>query len=306
MLSKKSTLPSSYINPTVLRAVWIYSIVVSIPVILIVIPLFLKLLDPSLLNILTPVLMWLPALSAFIVLKKVVRPRSIREYLAISPIPSVPKLLLQIFGVLIGTGLLVFLTLWISDLLGFIQIDVTEWKGYLEMNPSVLPADAASQVKQTLFQLPLYILIFFILSTGEELGWRGFLHTSLIPTGFWKTSFTIALFWSIWHLPVILVSSYLGIMPIRDAIVVPINLFITSIILSGLRHRTGLVWPAVMGHAMLNTVVLFGFSAFKVPFDSSDQFSFWGFTAVNWIVWILALAFILIGTSRKRNQPIDV
>ncbi len=36
---------------------------------------------------------------------------------------------------------------------------------------------------------------------GEELGWRGFLHTELKPLGFRAQSALVGLLWGIWHLP---------------------------------------------------------------------------------------------------------
>lgn len=296
---EKST--RNFLDPLVRKAVWVYTAWVSIPLVLAFFPFFWGGIDPSTMNGLIPIFMWLPALSAFLVLKKLIKPQRITHYLAIGPVQSFPRLLLQLLSVIAGGCILVFLTLLISHVFGFITVDMVEWKGFLATNPGISSTEAGNQVQQTLKLLPVYIIAYFILSTGEELGWRGFLHTALTPLGFWKASLFTAVFWVLWHLPVIVTSIFFDMMSLNDGIVVSVNLFFTSFLISGLRERTGLVWPAVMGHALLNTVVLFAFSAFKVPFEPNDQFSFWGFSGVNWFVWIVAIFILTADFSKKRS-----
>jgi uncharacterized protein len=281
---------SARLSATLRRAVTIYMAIVMIPVILVLLPFWWIDLDSALLNILTPVWMWLPAVAALIVVKTVVRPASTSRFLAIAPLSPVGRLLGTAVAVLAGTVGLVALTLVLSQVLGFISIDVVEWTGYRAADPTLTSNEARSQVAQTLLILPLFIVGYLALTTGEELGWRGFLHTALAPLGFWRTATFTALAWVGWHLPLLLTATHLGDMPWRDAVATSINLVLASIVITALRARTGSVWPAAFAHAMLNTVILFGFTAFRAPIGANDHVGFWGFTAVGWAVWLLAAA----------------
>jgi membrane protease YdiL (CAAX protease family) len=51
--------------------------------------------------------------------------------------------------------------------------------------------------------LVLGATLFALAAIGEELGWRGFLLTTLAPLGFWKVSLVTGLVWGIWHAPLV-------------------------------------------------------------------------------------------------------
>lgn len=57
--------------------------------------------------------------------------------------------------------------------------------------------------------LPLSIvmgpLIHFVFALGEEIGWRGFLLTRLLPLGKAKAYTIVAILWGVWHAPIIYV-----------------------------------------------------------------------------------------------------
>ena len=269
------------LDATMRRAVALYVVLVMLPMLLVFFPFWWTELDFALLNVLTPVFMWLPALAALVVVKTVVRPTSSARFLAVTPV-RLGQLLGGAVGILAGAVALVILTLTLSQALGFTRIDT-------------LTGDAArSEVLRTLLLLPLFIVGYLLLTTGEELGWRGFLHRALEPLGFWHTAALTAALWVVWHLPLIVTTAYFGDVPPRDAVATVINLALASVVLTALRARSGSVWPAAFAHAMLNTVILFGFSAFRVPIRPGDHVGFWGFTAVGWAVWLVA---ILITTA---------
>jgi membrane protease YdiL (CAAX protease family) len=47
------------------------------------------------------------------------------------------------------------------------------------------------------------VTISFLSGCGEEIGWRGLLHTELRPLGFWPNALLTGLFWLGWHLPLL-------------------------------------------------------------------------------------------------------
>lgn len=280
----------SPLDATTRRAVVLYTAIVMLPVMLIVLPFWWTSLDPALLNVVTPVFMWLPALSALVAVKSVIRPASTARYLTITPLRPLSRLLGAAVIVLAGAVALVGFTLFVSQALGFTRIDVIEWSGYRAGDPALTGEQARSEVLRTLAMLPLFIAGYLFLTTGEELGWRGFLHTALAPLGFWRTAAFTAALWVAWHMPLLVTSAHLGDIPWRDAIATSANLFLVSFVISALRARTDSVWPAAFAHAMLNTVILFGFTAFRTPIGANDHAGFWGFTVVGWFAWLIAIA----------------
>ncbi|MCS6847327.1 MAG: CPBP family intramembrane glutamic endopeptidase [Anaerolineae bacterium] len=280
----------SRLDATTRRAVILYTAIVMLPAILVILPFLWTSLNPALLNVVTPVFMWLPALAALIAVKTVIRPASTARYLAMTPLRPLGRLLGAAGIVLAGAVALVSLTLIASQALGFTRIDVVEWSGYRTGDPTLTGEQARSEVLRTLAMLPLFIAGYLFLTTGEELGWRGFLHTALAPLGFWRTAAFTAGLWVIWHAPLLVTSAHLGDIPWRDAVATSTNLFLVSIVISAVRARSGSVWPAAFAHAMLNTVILFGFTAFRTPIDANDHAAFWGFTVVGWVAWLIAIA----------------
>ncbi len=290
------------LDSTVRRAVILYTAIVTLPAMLVVLPFWWTSLDPALLNVATPLFMWLPALAALITVKVVIRPASIARYLAMTPLRPLRRLLGAAVSVFAGAVALVGLTLVLSQALGFTRIDVAEWSGYRAGDPALTGEQAQGEVMRTLLMLPLFIAGYLFLTTGEELGWRGFLHTVLAPLGFWRTAIFTAALWVIWHAPLLVTSAHLGDIPWRDAVATSANLFLVSFVISALRARTGSVWPAAFAHAMLNTVILFGFTAFRTPIDANDHAAFWGFTVVGWVAWLIAIA-IATAPWWKRWKP---
>jgi membrane protease YdiL (CAAX protease family) len=263
---------------------------VMLPTVLVVLPFWWASLDRSLLNFVTPVFMWLPTGAALIAAKAVIRPTSTARYLAMTPLRPISRLLGAAVIVLAGAVVLVGLTLFVSQALGFTRIDVAEWSGYRAGAPALTGEQAQGEMMRTLLLLPLFIAGYMILTTGEELGWRGFLHTALAPLGFWRIAIFTAALWVIWHAPLLVTSAHLGDIPWRDAVATSANLFLVSVVITALRARTGSVWPAAFAHAMLNTVILFGFTAFRAPIAPDDHAGFWGFTLVGWFAWLIAIA----------------
>jgi len=93
------------------------------------------------------------------------------------------------------------------------------------------------------------------LSSGEELGWRGFLAPRLrTRLSFTATALLVRLIWSAWHYPLIFLNrppSY----PVPMAVELlnfTVGLTSATVIFNRATERSGSVWPAVLQHSAHN------------------------------------------------------
>ena len=112
------------------------------------------------------------------------------------------------------------------------------------------PLTDPAPVQGLLLAVPSVLLLQALLAIGEETGWRGWLQRELTPLGFWPMSLLIGLAWALWHAPIVLA---LGLAP-REAVTYLGTIVAVAPLLSALREISGTVWPAVLGHALLNSV----------------------------------------------------
>jgi membrane protease YdiL (CAAX protease family) len=137
----------------------------------------------------------------------------------------------------------------------------------------------AAQIPQTVFKIPIagsplvrfckYLLISLTLgglwgcksAAGEEIGWRGYMLTRLMDSGFPAPILISGFIWGIWHIPLIAGGQYLSV----PHSLVSIAVFVADITAAGyvfawLRLSSGSIWPCVWAHGVWNEL-LFG------PFD---------------------------------------
>ncbi|CAG7844320.1 hypothetical protein USB125703_00550 [Pseudoclavibacter triregionum] len=156
-----------------------------------------------------------------------------------------------------------------------------------------LPADPAALGVAIAVQFAIMLLA----ATGEELGWRGWLHTRLRPRGLVATTVVTAGLWVAFHVPFLAVTGAMSGWQWAAALG---SIAFSSVLLTALRERAGSVWPAVVGHAILNSLVLGGQQAFAaVPTDGPGMV---GFQAVAWAGFLVAAA-ILLRTGRREAAP---
>ena len=89
-----------------------------------------------------------------------------------------------------------------------------------------------------------------LFAIGEETGWRGWLQLRLAPWGFWPAALTVSAMWALWHLPIVLALGFGA----REAIAYLIVIVAVGPLLSALRELGACVWPAVVGHGLLNSL----------------------------------------------------
>lgn len=91
---------------------------------------------------------------------------------------------------------------------------------------------------------------------GEEFGWRGYLLPRLMPLGVRKATLLTGVIWGVWHAPYIAMGHNYGLAyrgaPWLGILAMVWFCVIVGTALAFLSWRAGSVWPAVIGHAVLN------------------------------------------------------
>lgn len=151
-----------------------------------------------------------------------------------------------------GIPVLIAGVIAVSALFGVFPTDLAGLSGYRLVFPQGTHATA---VVGTLAGIVVTTLFASVTAFGEEWGWRGFMLPRLLPLGYGRAILTSGLIWGLWHAPLTLLGwNYPGLGPWA---VLPFTVFCVVIgaVLGWLRLRTGSVWPAVIGHGVLNAAV---------------------------------------------------
>jgi membrane protease YdiL (CAAX protease family) len=104
--------------------------------------------------------------------------------------------------------------------------------------------------------LALSTLISFVLVSGEEIGWRGYMLTRLVDAGVPRPILASGFIWGMWHVPLVLTGLYVaGPSPLVSAVNVVIATTAFGFIVAHARLSTGSVWPAVALHLAWNRII---------------------------------------------------
>ena len=148
----------------------------------------------------------------------------------------------------------------------------------------------------------LGVLLSFVTSAGEEIGWRGYLLPRMIETHIPQPILVTSLIWGAWHLPVVFAGVYaMG----PSHWLTAFNLMVTAVaigaILAWLRIGTGSVWPCILLHATWNGLINAGFTL--AVQDHAE--SMWvGETGII-VVLTLVVAALLLKNKLKSEQSIS-
>ncbi len=137
--------------------------------------------------------------------------------------------------------------------------------------------------------MPLAAVMASLTALGEELGWRGYLQSVTQPWGFWRSAAAVSGAFTAFHVPLMWHSWASGAMPGAEAVAATLNIAAGSFALSALRDRIGTVWPAVWGHGLLNSAVVWLHGS-AAQVDRFGAGAFWIFTAVGWLGWFIVAA----------------
>ena len=130
--------------------------------------------------------------------------------------------------------------------------------GFAILSAAGLAVFAAPEITGPAAAVPVKIAIGLMIGTalalGEEIGWRGYMLPRLLGLGFLPAALLVGFLHGVWHLPVMLTTSFYHSAG-NPLIVVP--LFLVTLTLAGvffgfLRVWTGSVWPVAIAHAAAN------------------------------------------------------
>jgi membrane protease YdiL (CAAX protease family) len=174
---------------------------------------------------------------------------------------------------------------------------------------------------QTMF---MTMIINSIASMGEEFGWRAYLLQKLMVlfagagggvagakahpnTGARRAALLVGLIWGVWHFPLFFLGSTLTF---PFALIYLVYTCSASVLLSWVTLRSGSVWPASIGHGMLN-----GTSAFPVLMANATANTLLGPgpTGLIGLLGYLILALVLLfnrraftGEKEARSEGVQV
>lgn len=267
--------------------------------------------DPVLTQICAMALMFTPLLATVAaVLLQRRRSRqtipNIPRYLGLWPLHPVGRVLGVTGLAVLGTYLLVLAAAFVSAAFGWLSLDLGGLSGFRQAlagfpGLDTLPIGAA---------LAVYLLVIIVntcataaFAFGEEVGWRGWLLTSLRPLGTWPALILIGVIWGLWHAPLILLGYNFARPNLAGLALMVGGCIALSILFGWLRLRTGSVWPAVFAHAALNAssgmllaLVLNG----NAPAPDAALVTMLGVS--GWIVSGVVIL-VLILTGQFRCQP---
>lgn len=148
------------------------------------------------------------------------------------------------------------------------------------------------------------------ISTGfafcEEIGWRGYMLPKLLGLGAVPAVFIVGFLHGMWHLPLMLMTSYYHADG-NPMIVVP--LFMVTLTLAGaffgfLRLWTGSVWPVAIAHGVFNLVWGIGSEVIKADRPETMEY-IGGESGILVIIALIVLTVILLPRIGKYGQAVS-
>jgi membrane protease YdiL (CAAX protease family) len=168
----------------------------------------------------------------------------------------------------------------------------------------VFALDGPLSILRTMFN----ILIGLVMSTGialaEEIGWRGYLLPHLLPLGRTRALLLSGLLQGIWHLPIILLTTFYHEGGNRWIVTV---LFLMTLTVAGvfygyLRLTSQSIWPAALAHGSFN-MWWATFTAITVAVTSPDVLEYWaGESGVITLVETALVAGWLIYRLQRQSK----
>jgi len=110
------------------------------------------------------------------------------------------------------------------------------------------------------------MLISILSGFGEEIGWRGFLHSKLLSLKSTYRYFLTGIIWSVWHWPLIIFGDYAtSDKPLLNVLFFTIAITSFSFLMGWLRDNSKSSFPAALSHGSHNMWVLGISPAFYAP-----------------------------------------
>ncbi|MCU1405428.1 MAG: hypothetical protein JWQ43_1731 [Glaciihabitans sp.] len=268
-------------------------------------------LGNPLVPVLLPLTMFTPAVAALIVVLFVQRPRprSIAQYLGVSPFRPARRIIYIALIGLFGSVLVSVLSVFLAAATGAIQLDLVNFSSFAQtINEQLtaagvgsLPIPIGALVAIQLVSIPFAAFINSLLSVGEEIGWRGWLLPSLLPLGTWPALLASGALWGLWHSPLILLGYNFNQPNLLGVLMMTVGCTAYGVLIGWLRLRSGSVWPSVLAHGAFNASAGIGLLLLAAG-STPTAFSL---LPLGWPGWVVCavLAIVLVLTGQFRKQP---
>ena len=149
--------------------------------------------------------------------------------------------------------------------------------------------------------VPVVAIVLSFTCFGEEVVWRGHLFALLKAASPWHRVLITAVIWSLWHAPLVIGYVASGQSSHREAAASLLNILVAGLVLGWMRLASGQLWPAVWGHALMNSALI-AISAVVVPsLAAMSNLNFWLFQGVGMVLWLVAAR--LLGARHHETQP---
>jgi membrane protease YdiL (CAAX protease family) len=149
--------------------------------------------------------------------------------------------------------------------IGVLIASVVFGVGDFELRSTLLENDGLAGTSLLAFLLIAPTIAFGVGLTsafGEEIGWRGFLH-SAIPFAPLKKYLLIGIIWAAWHWPLIVFGDYAtSDKPWLNVFFFTVSVMSISVFMGYMRDKTGSVLPATVTHAAHNVWIQSIYPAF--------------------------------------------
>jgi len=241
---------------------------------------------------LTAILMWIPAVSAFIAAGVAMADNKDR----FNPIK-----LFRYVGIRFCNPLYVLLGVVIPFIYLFIPYRI-----YWTMHPENFSYSGVAfsvVLKDLVVYTIVYVLISLITALGEEIGWRGFMLPAFMQRlGDKGALAAVSIFWCLWHFPLLIFGGYMEGTPLwYQLIAFTLCIFPVGIIAGILTIQSKSVWPAAFLHAAHNA---YDQAVFGVITKGDDRMFFVSETGVFTIVcaWIIAVIMFVIYMKTKKKK----
>lgn len=241
---------------------------------------------------LTAILMWIPAVSAFIAAGVAMADNKDR----FNPIK-----LFRYVGIRFCNPLYVLLGVVIPFIYLFIPYRI-----YWTMHPENFSYSGVAfsvVLKDLVVYTIVYVLISLITALGEEIGWRGFMLPAFMKRiGDKGALAAVSIFWCLWHFPLLIFGDYMEGTPLwYQLIAFTLCIFPVGIIAGILTIQSKSVWPAAFLHAAHNA---YDQAVFGVITKGDDRMFFVSETGVFTIAcaWIIAVIMFVIYVKTKKKK----
>ncbi|MFA5606675.1 MAG: type II CAAX endopeptidase family protein [Leucobacter sp.] len=267
-------------------------------------------------TLLATAMMFTPAIATLAAIFIVRAPRRERlRFLGIWPLRPAKRVIWFIVAAILAPLVLVLASLAVAALLGWVQLDLTEFSGFravLDAQLATLDPATAELAAQTM--PPLGLLVAIQIATvpvaalanslpafGEEVGWRGWLLPALRPLGVWPALVLSGALWGLWHAPLILLGYNFNRTDWTGVALMTVGCVFWGVLLGWTRLRTASVWPAVVAHGSLNASA--GLMLLLHAMDSPlDMALVSPLGVAGWIVLAVVVA-VLALTGQFRREP---